>query len=466
MKKVLLSIVLFLLFTGYSLAQVPDAFNYQSVVRNTSGELIANQSVSFKISIIQNTAEGTVVYAETHSVTTNDFGLANLIIGQGTLLEGVFSPGGWGAAPHFIKVELDPAGGSSFSHLGTSQLLSVPYAFHAHSVSIDAVDDADADPSNELQTIQLSGDELTLSEGGGTVVLPSGGSSLWTESGSDIYRSDGNVGIGTASTGTAKLQISMNSTVPNPHLLLEEDGHDFSRLSYVNSSNPGKYWTWAGLNSSDDKDSRMNLWYYNGTSGGDLFSVSGNGNIGIGTTSPGEPLVIGNNITDSYTGNRLVVSGSSFPGVVLGESNDDRGFLTWNTTDKFLYAGTVEGGTEYNNSLILKEGDVVVSNELHSDVSGSDNMMPFAYGHILSAGTKNGCTSNVGTVTHLNTGQYRVNISGLGSDYTVVVTPNQGVSYLTGVVSGRDSDYFVVAIWNTRDDLYRDGGFSFIVYKP
>ena len=387
MKRILLSLITILMLMGYGFSQVPEAFNYQAVVRNSSSELIANQSVSFKISIVQNTAEGTVVYVETHSVTTNDFGLANLIIGQGTVLEGVFSPGGWGMAPHFIKVELDPEGGSSYTHIGTSQLLSVPYAFHANTVSEDEVNDADADPANELQTIQLSGDELTLSEGGGTVVLPSGGSSLWAESGDDIYRSSGNVGIGTTNTGTARMHINMNSSVPNPHILLKEEGSDYARLSFENTANPGKYWTWAGMTRPDDKDSKMNLWYYNGTSGKDLFSVSGDGNI-------------------------------------------------------------------------------VLSGELHSDNTGANNMMPFAYGYILSAGTKEGCTSNVGTVSKLNTGQYRVNISGLGTGYTVVITPNQGVAYLTGVVSGRDPNYFVVAIWNTKDDIYRDGGFSFIVYKP
>jgi len=174
----------FLLFFFFvvliSYSQVPDAFNYQAIVRNTAGEIVANQNVSFRISILQNSESGSVVYVETHSATTNTFGLANLKIGDGKVVSGTFSPTGWGSALHFIKIEIDPEGGTAFSHIGTSQLLSVPYAFHAQTVEVDQVDDADADATNELQTISLSGTQLTLSDGGGTVTLPSsGGGDNW-----------------------------------------------------------------------------------------------------------------------------------------------------------------------------------------------------------------------------------------------------------------------------------------------
>ena len=173
-KKILLSAA-FVAFVFIGLAQVPDAFNYQAVVRNNSGEVVANQNVSFRISILQGSESGTVLYAETHTRSTNAFGLINLKVGNGTLVSGVFSPGGWGATSHFLKVEIDPAGGSTYTHLGTSELLAVPYAFHAKTVEDDAVDDADASPTNELQTISLSGSDLTLSEGGGTITLPAPG---------------------------------------------------------------------------------------------------------------------------------------------------------------------------------------------------------------------------------------------------------------------------------------------------
>jgi len=86
---------------------------------------------------------------------------------------------GWGSDSHFLKVEVDPAGGSAYTLLGTSELLSVPYAFHAQTVQIDMVDDADASPTNELQTISLLGSDLSLSDGGGTVTLPTPSGDDW-----------------------------------------------------------------------------------------------------------------------------------------------------------------------------------------------------------------------------------------------------------------------------------------------
>lgn len=168
MKKIY-SLIL-LVFTSVTLlfAQVPEAFNYQAIVRNSSGEFIANTNVAFRISILQGSETGTPVYVETHSVNTNNFGLVNLKVGMGNFEEGVFMPGDWGAASHFIKVEFDKDGGTGYVHLGTSPLLSVPYAFHAQTVAEDAVDDADADPNNEIQALQISGTQLTLSKGGGT----------------------------------------------------------------------------------------------------------------------------------------------------------------------------------------------------------------------------------------------------------------------------------------------------------
>ncbi|MFW5761320.1 MAG: hypothetical protein ACOCXH_10095, partial [Cyclobacteriaceae bacterium] len=80
---------------------------------------------------------------------------------------------GWGNTLHFIKVEFDPDGGIAFTGFGTSQLLSVPYAFHAETVA--NVYDLDNDSSNDIQSISISGPELTLSDCGGTVTLLSSG---------------------------------------------------------------------------------------------------------------------------------------------------------------------------------------------------------------------------------------------------------------------------------------------------
>jgi len=175
MKKTFITFLWIML--GMSLfGQFPGGFNYQAVVRNTAGEIIANKTVKFRISILQESESGTDVYVETHSVVTGAFGLANLKVGMGTKVSGNLDPSSWGLKKHFLKVELDPNNGNTFSALGTTQLLAVPYAFHAKTVEIDKVNDADADPLNEIQILNLSGTVLSLSKGGGSVTLPSSGS--------------------------------------------------------------------------------------------------------------------------------------------------------------------------------------------------------------------------------------------------------------------------------------------------
>lgn len=167
MKKLILFLAI--LFAGTSLiAQSPQMFKYQSVVRDASGTHISNQLVSFRLSLVQDSPEGTVVYSETHTLPTNDFGLANLDVGNGSMLSGNFSNINWGGHEHFIRIELDATGGSNYQLMGTSQLLSVPYALHA--ASADNVDDADADPTNEVnQSLSLTGSTLNLTDAGGTL---------------------------------------------------------------------------------------------------------------------------------------------------------------------------------------------------------------------------------------------------------------------------------------------------------
>ncbi len=151
-------------------AQAQDAFKYQAVARDASGLVLANQSVSFQISILEGGVSGTTVYSETHAVNTNDYGLVGLEVGSGVVGSGDFSTIDWGGDSHFLQVEMDATGGSNYQMMGTSQLLSVPYAIHAKTA--DSVPgDLDTDDTNELQDISLFGNELSLSNGS-TVTLP------------------------------------------------------------------------------------------------------------------------------------------------------------------------------------------------------------------------------------------------------------------------------------------------------
>jgi len=116
-------------------AQVPQKFNYQAVVRNAQHTLLSNQDVGFRMSILKGSANGSPVYVETHTVTTNGVGLADLVIGNGSVASGEFEEIAWGGTDMFLKVEVDPTGGASYEQMGTSQLISVPYALYSGNIS-------------------------------------------------------------------------------------------------------------------------------------------------------------------------------------------------------------------------------------------------------------------------------------------------------------------------------------------
>jgi hypothetical protein len=131
--KVLIINVIILFVVSKTAAQAPQKFSYQAVIRNGSNALIANATVGVKISILQSSPAGGVVYAERHTPTTNANGLATFEIGAGSRISGTMAGIDWGNGSYYIKTEVDPTGGTLYSVTGTSQLLSVPYALHAAS---------------------------------------------------------------------------------------------------------------------------------------------------------------------------------------------------------------------------------------------------------------------------------------------------------------------------------------------
>jgi uncharacterized protein (TIGR02145 family) len=130
-KSMLLLVGLFIFTSVVLKAQSPQKINFQSIVRNTSGVIVSNKSLNFRITILSDSPSGTPVYSETHLKTTDAIGLVSLQIGSGTVSNGVFSSLNWGNASHFIKLEADFTGGNTYVTLGTQELMSVPYAMYA-----------------------------------------------------------------------------------------------------------------------------------------------------------------------------------------------------------------------------------------------------------------------------------------------------------------------------------------------
>ncbi|MDB5281829.1 MAG: hypothetical protein JWO06_904, partial [Bacteroidota bacterium] len=130
MKKNYLLYVLFFV-SSFAFAQVPQAVNYQAVARNASGNMLPNANLGIRVTILEGINPGTPEYQETHTATTNQFGLFTLKIGFGNPTLGTFPAITWATGNKYLLVELDPSGGTNYLNMGVTQLLSVPYALYA-----------------------------------------------------------------------------------------------------------------------------------------------------------------------------------------------------------------------------------------------------------------------------------------------------------------------------------------------
>jgi len=224
MKKLILLLTsLLLFFSGFP--QSADAIKYQAVIRDNTGEVLSGSFVSFRITILSGSTMGQEIYTEKHLTQTDVYGMVNLDIGRGIPDIGSFNNINWGSDKHFIKIEFDESGDENFELLGLSQLLSVPYAMHANTVTYDQIDDADHDPENEFQQLIYNNNQLSISNGNSVEL----NSSPWRKNGSSIYYNDGNVGIG---LNNPEVRLSIEGIEDNA-----DDNRTFIRLVNRSVSN-------------------------------------------------------------------------------------------------------------------------------------------------------------------------------------------------------------------------------------
>jgi len=156
-------LIVFCLFPFMLISQVPQLINYQGILRNTLDLPITDQNISLRVSILEEGPEGIIIYSENHTVYANRYGLVNLQFGSGEAGEGEFSSIDWSRGNYWLQIEADPEGGDNYIFMGANPLVSVPYALHAETVTFN--DDADADPENELiNDVSLQGNVLTILE--------------------------------------------------------------------------------------------------------------------------------------------------------------------------------------------------------------------------------------------------------------------------------------------------------------
>lgn len=263
MKRILTLLIIYA-FSTTLFGQAPEKISYQAVIRDGSDNLIINQGVGIKASVLQGSSTGTVVFSETHNTSTNANGLATVQIGDGSISTGSIGAIDWASGPYFIKTEIDPAGGTNYSITSTSELLSVPYALHANTADSVAGGITETDPvysadpasgitnsditnwnnklstevdgsiTNELQSLSLSNDTLSLSQANSVYLGSGGGISLWSIANTtDLYYDAGSVKIG-------QMQ---NTTLFPAHLTVGDTGQASIMVGHAgnfNEINSGK----------------------------------------------------------------------------------------------------------------------------------------------------------------------------------------------------------------------------------
>jgi hypothetical protein len=167
MKKISLLLAFCLAILTVAQAQIPpQALNYSAVARNAAGQPIATSTIGIQISILKTSTLGAVMYSENHFVNTDSFGLFNLIVGAGAVQSGSMNAIQWSTDNFYLKVGMDINGGTNFLTMGTTQLLSVPYALHA--ATADSIVGVAVDGS---ETVIIAGSDVTIT-GSGTTADP------------------------------------------------------------------------------------------------------------------------------------------------------------------------------------------------------------------------------------------------------------------------------------------------------
>lgn len=330
MKKLLLLSALFISFLTF--AQVPQGISYQAIALNGSGTPVVSSNVRLKLSILDTSASGTVLYSETQLKTTNPQGLFNLVIGQGTLVSGAFNTINWGTNPKFLKVEMDITGGTTYAAVGTTQLLSVPYALAADSLVTS--------PGEGITLVSPNGTPYQLTvDNSGNLSLPTSGSTSSVPSQLYMYGTFNSFNAATA-------------------LLFNNNGNEFFGYKYLTGGSQIKF---LAENNSSSAVYGLNA-SQEAVIGGSAYTVPSNGFYYIDITHiPGDPLYF---IANQFSPTILLSSGNyinptyntstnTFSFIVNGvtnSSNSQFNFIITSPTGSyfgdFLSDGSIDqGGT-------------------------------------------------------------------------------------------------------------------------
>jgi hypothetical protein len=297
MKTTILNLLLCLCISTAVLAQVTDRMNYQAVARDVSGNILANQSISIRLTV-EDGSGGAALYVETHNPTTNQFGLFTLKVGGGSVVSGVYSTIDWSVGNHWLKVEMDPAGGSNYTDMGESQLLSVPYANYAASGGTPYTPGTGiAITSN---TVSLSNTAVTPGTYGDNTSVPQ----LTIDAQGRITNAISSSINGLLPSATNGQTLMSNGTSWTANSFLYNDGNGIgigttNPIGLLHLNNPGgtailtlSHNFNTHIEAANDVPNGASLRFY--TTGDSITAehmrITTDGNVGIGTSFPAQKL--------------------------------------------------------------------------------------------------------------------------------------------------------------------------------
>lgn len=510
----------------------PSRMNYQAALRQSDGAPIENQTVTLQFHILDNSPSGSSLYTEKHTTTTNEFGLVNLIIGSGQIISGNMNSINWNNGQKWMKVELDDKGGNNFIPLSATELVSVPYALSAGNanrlqnnpvastapgtgqvlkwngtewvpsndntgggsgpsyiagsgINIDAnnviSNTGDLNNTNEIQSLSLTGNNLSLSNGGGTVTLPVGADNDVTNeiqtlslSGTvlSLSKGGGSVTLPTGSGGsgdnwgTQNVEISGNTlegngTLADPLKLAQQNALNGQVLKNIGN-------TWVPGNDNDNQNlsisgnqlsitngigvalpdaSAINEIQTLGISGGSLTLTPGGGTVALPDASAtneiqtlslsGSSINLSNGggsvtLPDASTSNEI--QNLSISGNTLSLSNGG-GSVTLPSGQTYT-AGT---GISITGNTISNTGDVSNSNEIQTlSLSGSNLTLSNGGGTV---GLPNHWSSNGFHIINSNSGAVGIGIQPTSPEPRLWVNGN--IRAVNGSIKfGNDEELF------------------------